>query len=188
MRSETVTPDVDERVQAAATEIIGWGEAAERLARDRVNQPRIDDWLEAMGFPESSRARFSADGQGEAPPSMAQVWTMHGLGGRAPDRDPLHAMMNLLTDLGLTGVLGTNCEQTYERYLKVGEQVRVTTALESVVGPKRTAMGEGYFVTTRSSWYVDTLTPEGVASEKVASMRFRVLKFIPSAGCAEAAS
>jgi len=171
-----MSPDVDARVQAAASEIIGWGEAAERLARDPVNQPRIDDWLEAMGFPEASRVRFSA---GEAPRSMAQVWTMYGLGGRPSERDPLHAMMSVLTDLGLTGVLGTNCEQTYERSLRVGEQVRVTTALESVVGPKTTGMGEGYFVTSRSTWYVDTLTPEGVASEKVASMLFRVLKFRP---------
>ncbi|MGZ4476679.1 MAG: FAS1-like dehydratase domain-containing protein [Nocardioides sp.] len=180
-----ITDEVDATVQAAATEIIGWGETAERLARDPVNQPRIDDWLEAMDFPEASRQRFAA---GEAPPSMAQVWTMYGLGGRAPGRDPLHAMMNILTDLGLTGVLGTNCEQTYERYLTVGEQVRVTTALESVVGPKRTGMGEGYFVTSRSTWYVDTLTPEGVASEKVASMHFRVLKFIPAVRREEAAS
>ena len=130
----------------------------------------------AMGFPEESCKRFSA---GEAPPSMAQVWTMYGLGGRASERDPLHAMMKVLTDAGLTGVLGTNCEQTYDRYLRVGEQVRVTTALEAVVGPKTTGMGEGYFVTSRSTWYVDTVTPEGVQSEKVASMLFRVLKFIP---------
>ena len=51
-------------------------------------------------------------------------------------------------------MLGTNCEQSYERYLRVGEQLRVTTALDSVVGPKNTAMGEGYFVTSRNTWYV----------------------------------
>ena len=45
-------------------------------------------------------------------------------------------------------VLGTNCEQTYDRYLRVGEEVTVTTRLESVVGPKQTGVGEGYFVTT----------------------------------------
>lgn len=172
-----ITPEMDAKVQAAAQEIIGWGEANERLARDPVNQPTINNWLEALGF-ESERFR-GPNATGEAPPSMAQVWTMYGLGGRAPDHDPLHAMMNVLTELGFDGVLGTNSEQSYDRYLRVGEQVRVTTALDSVVGPKTTGMGEGYFVTSRSTWYVDTLTPEGVASERVATMLFRVLKFIP---------
>ena len=68
-------------------------------------------------------------------------------------------------------MLGTNTEQSYERYLKVGEQLRVTTALDSVAGPKNTAMGVGYFVTSRNRWYV--------GDELVATMLFRVLKFIP---------
>ena len=61
---------------------------------------------------------------------------MPGLGRRRADDDPLHGMMEVLTREGFTAVLGTNCEQTYERYLKVGEELRVTTALDSVVGPK----------------------------------------------------
>ena len=103
------------------------------------------------------------------------VWvrvTGPGLGRRRPDDDPLSRMMEVLTAEGYTAVLGTNCEQTYDRYLRVGERPRVTTALDSVVGPKRTAMGEGYFVTSRNTWYVD--------QEKVATMLFRVLKFIPA--------
>jgi hypothetical protein len=102
---------------------------------------------------------------------MAQVWTMPGLGRRRPDDDPLSRMMEVLTDAGYTAVLGTNCEQSYERYLRVGDELRVTTALESVAGPKNTAMGEGYFVTSRNTWYV--------GDEVVATMLFRVLKFIP---------
>lgn len=141
-----------------------------RGARDLVNQPTINDWLEAMGF---DSPRFTS---GEAPPTMAQVWTMYGLGGKRPEDDPLHAMMNVLTDLGFTGVLGTNSEQTYERYLRVGEQVRVELALDSVVGPKSTAMGVGYFVTSKSTWFVDSADGQG---EPVATMLFRVFKFIP---------
>jgi uncharacterized protein len=183
---------IHEKIMAAAEEVKAWGEAAEREARDLVNQPTINNWLEAMGL-ESERFH-----QGEAPPSMAQVWTMYGQGGRHPEttgarpsgelarplgpsegvsarsahRDPLHAMMNVLTDAGFHGVLGTNSEQSYDRYLRVGEQVRVTTALDSVVGPKSTGMGVGYFVTSRSTWYV--------GDERVATMLFRVLKFIPT--------
>ena len=156
---------VHEKIMAAAEEIKAWGEAAERDARDLVNQPTINSWLEAMGL-ESERFH-----QGEAPPSMAQVWTMYGQSGKRPDRDPLHAIMNVLTDAGFNGVLGTNSEQSYDRYLRVGEQVRVTTALESVVGPKSTGMGVGYFVTSKSTWYV--------GEERVATMLFRVLKFVP---------
>ncbi|MDN4162970.1 FAS1-like dehydratase domain-containing protein [Nocardioides abyssi] len=159
-----------ERIMAEAERIQALGEAAEREARDPVNQPTINNWLEAMG---NTNPRWKA---GEAPPSMAQVWTMYGLGGKPPADDPLHGMMKVLTDEGFTAVLGTNCEQEYRRTLTVGEQVRVTTALESVVGPKRTGMGEGYFVTSRNTWYVDGADGD---AEVVATMLFRVLKFVP---------
>ena len=136
-----------------------------RDARDPVNQPTINNWLEAVGL---DNPRFTA---GEAPPTMAQVWTMYGLGGKPSDDDPLHLMMNVLTDLGFNGVLGTNSEQTYDRYLRVGEQVRIELALDTVVGPKSTGMGIGYFVTSKSRWFV--------GDEQVGSMLFRVFKFIP---------
>ena len=141
---------------------------SDRWARDPVNQPTINNWLEAMGW---DSPRFH---DGEAPPSMAQVWTMYGLGGKAPADDPLHAMMNVLTDAGLTGVLGTNSEQVYHRYLRVGEHLRIQTALDSLAGPKTTGMGVGYFVTSKSTWFVQ--------DEEVATMLFRVFKFVPRVG------
>ena len=160
----SVTVSHDE-IMAEAERIKGLGEASESMAPYPVNQPTIGSWLDALGY---DNDRFRA---GEAPPSMAQVWTMPGLGRRRPDDDPLSRMMEVLTDAGYTAVLGTNCEQSYERYLRVGDELRVTTALDSVVGPKNTAMGEGYFVTSRNTWYV--------GDEVVATMLFRVLKFIP---------
>ena len=159
-----------ERIMAEAERIKALGEASESVAPYPVNQPTIGAWLDAMGY-DNDRFR-----NGEAPPSMAQVWTMPGLGRRRAADDPLHGMMEILTREGFTAVLGTNCEQSYERYLKVGEHLRVTTALDSMAGPKNTAMGEGYFVTSRNTWYVEH--PDG-RSEKVATMLFRVLKFIP---------
>lgn len=168
-----VSPEVHEAVMAAAERIRAQGEGAERYARDEVNQPTINNWLEAMGV---TNPRWQA---GEAPPAMAQVWTMYGLGGRPPADDPLHGMMRELTDAGFTAVLGTNCEQEYRRPLRVGERVRVTTALESVVGPKATGMGVGYFVTSRNTWYVDHGDGPGSDPEVVATMLFRVLKFVP---------
>ena len=159
-----------ERIMAEAERIKALGEASESLAPYPVNQPTIGAWLDAMGY---DHERFR---NGEAPPSMAQVWTMPGLGRKRPPEDPLTRMTELLTDEGYTAVLGTNCEQAYERYLRVGEQLRVTSALDSVVGPKQTAMGEGYFVTSRNTWY--SVRPDG-GDEVVATMLFRVLKFIP---------
>lgn len=161
----TATDPGHERIMAEAKRIMAWGEGAEWEARDPVNQPTINNWLEALG---NTHERWH---RGEAPPSMAQVWTMYGLGGSPGDDDPLHAMMRFLTEEGYTAVLGTNCEQTYIRTLKLGEQVRVTKALDSVAGPKSTGMGVGYFVTSRNTWYV--------GDDVVATMLFRVLKFIP---------
>jgi hypothetical protein len=154
-----------DRIMAEAGRIQALGEAAESRAPYAVNQATIGTWLDAMGY-ENERFRT-----GEAPPSMAQVWTMPGLGRKRPPEDPLSRMTEFLTDEGYTAVLGTNCEQTYERYVRLGEELRVTSALDSVAGPKSTAMGVGYFVTSRNTWYS--------GDEKVATMLFRVLKFIP---------
>jgi hypothetical protein len=159
-----------DEIMAAAEEIKARGETYPRTGRDPVNQPMINNWVEAMGD-DNPRWR-----EGEAPPAMAQVWTMGGLHPKRDPQDPLHSMMQILTDAGFVGVLGTNCEQTYDRTLRVGEELAVTTQLESVVGPKQTGVGEGYFVTTRNVWRVVTESGNG---EQVASMMFRVLKFRP---------
>jgi uncharacterized OB-fold protein len=79
--------------------------------------------------------------------------------------------MKLMDEAGFTSVVATNCKQTYHRYLRVGEEVTVTTRLQDVVGPKRTGLGEGWFVTTINTWFV--------GDEPVAEMLFRVLKFRP---------
>lgn len=155
-------------IMAEADRLKALGETPPRLARDLVNQPMINNWLEAIG---ETDPRFT---RGEAPPAMAQVWTMYGLDPERPEGDPLHGTMQMLDAAGFTSVLGTNCDQTYERPLLVGEQVGLTTRLESVVGPKRTGVGEGYFVTTVNSWWV--------GKELVATMLFRVLKFKPAGG------
>ena len=139
------------------------GDSAPRAARDPVNLPTIRTWLEALGG--------SAPAEGVAPPAMIQVWTMPGLN---PDRsayDPLWTMIQTLDKAGYTSIVATNCDQVYLRYLKVGEELTVRAHLLDVVGPKRTALGEGYFVTTRSTWYS--------GDEPVAHMDFRVLKYAP---------
>ncbi|GAA3530689.1 OB-fold domain-containing protein [Amycolatopsis ultiminotia] len=163
-------------VEEAAAKIAAAGECAPRLARDPVNQAMVNNWVEAIGdtnpvYTDPEYAAGSVHKGLVAPPAMAQVWTMAGLHGARTDDDPMGAIMAVLDEAGYTSVVATDSEQTYHRYLRPGEQVSVTTELSDVTGPKRTALGEGWFVTTRLHWYVD--------GEPVADMLFRILKFRP---------
>jgi uncharacterized protein len=171
---------------AEAERIAAAGESAARMGRDPVNQPMVNNWVEAIGdqnplYVDPDAAAASVHGELVAPPAMAQVWTMGGLNAKRDPEEPLYATMAMLDEAGFTSVVATDSEQTYLRYLHAGEQVSLTSRLESVVGPKRTALGEGYFVTTKNTWYVD--------GEPVATMVWRVLKFKPleKAAPAEAA-
>ncbi len=80
-------------------------------------------------------------------------------------------MVSLLNEAGYTCVVATNCDQTYHRYLRHGERLAVRSSLIDLVGPKRTALGEGWFFTTRNTWYS--------GDEPVGAMDFRILKFRP---------
>lgn len=166
-------------IDVAAAKIKAGGESARRLARDPVNQAMINNWVEATGdanpvYTDPDFAEQSVHKGIVAPPAMVQVWTMGGLHWRrGPQDDPLGAIMKILDDAGFTSIVATNSEQTYHRYLRLGEQVSITTRLDDVTGPKRTALGEGWFVTTTNTWYV--------GDEPVAEMLFRVLKFRPRA-------
>jgi uncharacterized OB-fold protein len=156
----------DDAIRAAAARIAAAGDSEPRLARDPVNLPMIRTWLEAI-HPASPHD----PDPDTAPPSMIQAWTMPGLRGTRAGDDPLGLINQVLDEAGFTSVVATNCDQTYQRYLKPGEQLTVRGRLLDVTGPKRTALGEGWFVTTRSSWFSD--------NELVATMDFRVLKFRP---------
>jgi uncharacterized protein len=156
-------------IRAAAARIAAAGESRPRAACDPVNLPMIRNWIEALAMPGMDGADPDLD---TAPPAMIQVWTMPGLRGVRTDDDPLGQMVQVLDEAGYTSVVATNCDQVYHRYLKLGEQLSVRSRLLDVTGPKRTALGEGWFVTTRSTWFS--------AGEPVATMDFRILKFRPA--------
>lgn len=152
------------------------------LARDPVNQPMIRHWCDAMGdtnpvYTDPDAAAASVHAGIVAPPTMLQAWTMPGLG------DPItagHEVVDHSADLralldahGFTSVVATDCEQHYGRYLRPGDLLSVDAVIESVSDRKRTALGEGHFVTTRQT-YRDR------DGEIVATMRFRILKFRPA--------
>ena len=150
--------------------------AKQRDARDPVNEPTIKTWVEALGdrnpiYTDEAAARAAGHPGLVAPPAMIQVWTMFGLTGERPTDDPMGPLMELFDGAGYVGVVATNCEQTYHRYLRPGEQVSIASEMRDVVGPKQTALGEGWFINQHITWRV--------GDEDVAEMAWRILKFKP---------
>jgi uncharacterized OB-fold protein/acyl dehydratase len=166
-----------EDIQAAAERVKAEGKSKPRVGRHPVNQAMVDHWLDAMGdknpiYVDEAAARGAGHPGIVAPPAMIQVWTMFGLGGVRPDDDPLSKILSLFDEAGYIGVVATNCEQTYHRYLRHGEGVSVAAELTDVVGPKQTALGEGFFITQKITWQV--------GDEDVAEMMWRIMKFRPA--------
>jgi uncharacterized OB-fold protein/acyl dehydratase len=165
-------------IKAAADRVKAEGRSKPRVGRHPVNLPMVDHWLDAMGdknpiYVDEAAAKAAGHPGIVAPPAMIQVWTMMGLGGVRPDDDPLGKILGLFDDAGYIGVVATNCEQTYHRYLRPGEEVSVAAELTDVVGPKRTALGEGFFITQKITW--------SVGDEDIAEMLWRIMKFRPAA-------
>ncbi len=167
-------------IKAAAEQVKAEGRSKPRTGRHPVNQPMIDHWLDAIGdrnpiYVDEVAAKAAGHPGVVAPPAMIQVWTMMGLGGVRPDDDPLSKILELFDGAGYVGVVATNCEQTYHRYLRPGEEVSVAAELTDVVGPKRTALGEAFFITQKITWHCgdDDENP-------VAEMMWRIMKFIPA--------
>ena len=172
-------------IQGVLAEIKAADDAKPRAGRDPVNQPMINNWVEAIGdgnpiYVDEAAARGAGHPGIVAPPAMIQVWTMFGLAGERPKDDPMGPIIKLFDDAGYIGVVATNCEQTYHRYLQPGEQVSITAEMGDVVGPKQTALGEGYFINQHIVWRV--------GDEDVAEMNWRILKFRPREESAAAAS
>jgi uncharacterized OB-fold protein/acyl dehydratase len=152
----------------------------ERHGLDAVNEAMIRHWCEAMGdtnpiYTDPVFAADSSQGGIVAPPQMLGAWVMRPMNWPPPDpRDGRRALIATLDEAGYTGIVATDTEQTYVRYLRPGDRIRARIGVEEVSGPKDTALGEGYFFTTRSE-YLDQ------RDEVVGVERFRMLKFKPKA-------
>ncbi|GAA0218818.1 hypothetical protein GCM10009527_013780 [Actinomadura nitritigenes] len=153
-----------DELMALAGRLAAAGERPPLPCPDPVNAAMIRNWTQALGD--------AGTWDDVAPPAMIQVWSMPGLVRRPDQRGAADEVLATLDAAGYTGIVATNCDQTYDRYVKVGEQLRTRMRFGGVTGPKRTAMGEGYFVTWYQSWYDGN-------DERVAEMLFRVLKFRP---------
>lgn len=170
-------------LRAGIEQILAGGTSQPTVARDPVNQPMIHHWVDAIGdtnpiYVDDDAARVAGHPGVVAPPAMIQVWTMMGLGRTRSDDDPLGRAMKMFDDAGYVGVVATNCDQTYHRYLQPGEQVVMSAEIVGIVGPKQTALGEGYFINQKIRWHV--------GDEEVADMDWRIMKFLPAANAAKA--
>jgi uncharacterized OB-fold protein len=189
--------------------LVGQSAGQPELSPHAVNAPMIRHWVEAMGDANpvyvSDRAARAHGYDGViAPPTMLQAWIMRGLWAsqlvdlaRAAGEDPRNgandSMMHLLDLEGLTSVVATNCDQSYGRPLVIGDRLMVRSVIESISEPKRTALGTGRFLTSRLDFTAvpdaevpEAPSPEEVVAlaergERVATMRFRILKYLPPA-------
>lgn len=166
-------------LKAGIEKITAAGKSEPRVARDPVNQPMIHHWVDAIGdrnpiYVDDEAAKAAGHPGVVAPPAMIQVWTMGGLGQGRSDDDPLSKIMELFDEAGYVGVVATNCEQTYHRYLQPGEELTIHADITDVVGPKQTALGEGFFINQLITWTVGD-------GETVAEMNWRIMKFKPRA-------
>ena len=168
---------LDEQLQAmvaASRPVVG------PPARDPVNLPMIRHWCDAIGdenpvYTDPKAALSSLHGGVVAPPTMLQAWGMRGLERRplaAAEQAPVRGPNELLNEAGYTSVVATDCEQDYLRYLEPGDLLTAESRLESVSSEKHTALGDGYFVTTRTTYRDQN-------GAVVGEMRFRILWFKP---------
>jgi uncharacterized OB-fold protein/acyl dehydratase len=169
--------DFESQLQAYVGVEIGPAQVAE----DDVNEPMIRHWCQAMddrnpAYTDVAAAKDSIHEGIVAPPTMLQAWAMPGIV-VAYDLESLHDKQRELHAIfdasGYTGVVATDCEQGFDRYLRPGDRVSATTVIETVSEQKATALGIGYFINTRTFF-------RDQDGEQVGWMTFRVLKFRPS--------
>jgi uncharacterized OB-fold protein/acyl dehydratase len=170
---------LSERLQA----FVGKPYGGPSVGRDPVNVPMIRHLTDALGdrnpvYTDEEFAKSSVHGGIVAPATSLQVWTMPGLAPRPSQADPENPqarLMSMIDAEGYVGVVATNCEQIYHRYLRPGDLLTVSSTVESIAGPKQTGLGEGYFITTLQTY-------RDQRGEVVGEMRFRILKFKPGTG------
>ncbi|MEE8509077.1 MAG: OB-fold domain-containing protein [Myxococcota bacterium] len=180
MNLDSETARRSQAFEGGIREYVGMKEGPPFACPDLVNEPMIRHWCEVMGdanpaYLDADVARKTVHGGIVAPPTMLQTWDMRGY----PMRDPaliqnkqreLHALFDRA---GYTGVVATDTEQEFIRYLRPGDQITSETTIESISEEKATGLGIGYFIVTRTLF-----TDQN--GDEVGWLTFRVLKFKPS--------
>ena len=155
------------------------------IAPDPVNVPMMRHWVDALDdrnpvYLDEDVAADTRFGGIVAPPAMLQAWTMprpliEGIAerGGSPVEIKSDNPIPVLDEAGYVGTLATNSELEFVRYLRPGDQLHLTTEVESISTLKTTSLGKGYFVT----WVTTYTMPDG---EVVGRQLFRIFKFDPS--------
>ncbi len=149
-------------------------------ANDPVNPTMIRHWCDAMedfnpNYFDIEAAKKGPHKNLTAPPAMLNAWTMSGLHRKSSGGDPQMSVNSLLDSNGFVGVVATNSEHAYNRYLQPGDHISAIQKLIEVSPEKQTALGIGHFITTETEY-------RDQSGECVGSMLFRILKFIPGTG------
>lgn len=150
-------------------------------APDPVNAAMIRHWAYALSdmnpaYLDPEWAQQSRYGGIVSPPVMLQSWTM-----APPKLDGIHDRggvpveiksnpLQFLADAGYTGTIATNSEFEIERYPRVGDEITAETVFETISDEKKTAMGNGFFVT----WITTYRDQDG---DVIGRQRFRTLRF-----------
>jgi len=158
-------------------------------APDPVNVPMIRHWVDAFEdrnpiYLDDDAARAVGFDGLVAPPAMLQTWTMarpritgiRERGGSPDDIDLTSPLARLATE-GYTATLATNSALEFLRYLRPGDELQMTGALDDVSELKATAVGVGYFITMVNTY--------SVGAEVVGRQRWRIFKFDPTRTAAD---
>lgn len=178
--TELAKDDLRERLDALiGTPTDGVGKPSR--APDPVNAAMIRHWAYALddmnpAYLDPEFAEQSRYGALVSPPVMLQSWTMpppklagiHERGGVPIEikKNPLQ----FLSDAGYTGIIATNSEFEIDRYPRVGDEITGETVFDSISDEKKTAMGNGFFVT----WVTTYRDQNG---EVIGRQWFRTLRF-----------
>jgi hypothetical protein len=174
-----VTDDLHRRLQSLIGQpIAGSGRAK---APDPVNEPMIRHWAYALddmnpAYLDPEFAEGSRYGGIVSPPVMLQTWTMAppklaGIAERGGVPVEIKdSPLQFLDEAGYTGIIATNSEFEIERYPRVGDELTAETVFETISDEKKTAMGNGFFVT----WLT---TYRNQDDDVIGRQRFRTLRF-----------
>lgn len=158
-----------------------------RVARYAVSEAMIRNWVEALDdrnpvYVDDAAAQETGRSGVIAPPAMVSTWIMSGYRrwrevqrarrDGVVEETPYSELLFLLDKAGYTSVVATELEQHYERELTVGMHVTCHYTIDSVVGPKKTGLGEGYFITLGKRY-------EDAEQATITTEQFTLLRFRP---------